>query len=314
MLSRFFKPLKVRTILFFSLSNIGDVVLTFPVFDALCEAYPQALFSVIVSAKGKAFFEKNPRVKKVYIFEKQSAVHEKVRWLHDLRREKFDLVVDLRNSLLPFLTRSHRRTRPVFAGEASGHMRDKHLCRLKTVLKDVPLPQSRHALSFSKEEELSAGSLLMGLKDFAIVAPGAADGKKRWIPEGFVKVIRYLMKEAGVPVVVLGDRHDAKAAAPILKEISGGILNLCGATSLKELAFIISKARVAVVNDSGIMHLASYMNIPTVALFGPTDPERYGPWGKGAHVVQSLSGRMVDIEPIEVITALSKAMTHGSRV
>jgi len=147
----------------------------------------------------------------------------------------------------------------------------------------------------------------LGVKNFVVVAPGAADGKKRWTEEGFTDVIRYLRQGFTGSVVVLGDRKDARIAAQILKNIPGGIVNLCGLTSLKELSYIISQARLAVVNDSGIMHLASYFDVPTVALFGPTDPGRYGPWGKNARIVRSFSGRMIDIESREVIAAIHKA-------
>ncbi|MBF0593677.1 MAG: glycosyltransferase family 9 protein [Candidatus Omnitrophica bacterium] len=304
MLSRLFAPAKVRSVLFISLSNIGDVVLTFPVFDALCEAYPDALFSVIVSAKAKAFFEGNPRVKRVHILEKQTGIPSKVRWILELRRDKFDLVVDLRNSMLPFLTRSRRRTRPVFAGESVGHMRDKHLRRLQTVLKDIPLPQNRHALFWDKSEKLAVDGLLAGCARFVIVAPGAADDRKRWTDSGFVEVIRYLKDVRGLNVILVGDRKDAGIAGGILKSVPDGVVNLCGRTSLKELALVLSKARLAVVNDSGIMHLASYLNIPTVALFGPTDPLVYGPWGKKACVVRSASGRMSDLAMDDVLNAV----------
>ncbi len=309
MLSRFFKPLKVRTILFISLSNIGDVILTFPVFDALCEAYPDALFAVVVSPKAKFFFEGNPRVKKVYILEKQAGIRAKVRWLADLRREKFDLVVDMRNSMLPFMVRSRRRTYPVFSGERTGHMRDRHLRRLRTVLKDIPLARDRHVLHSVKGEEESALALLKGIRGFVLVAPGAADARKQWTPDGFAQVVRYLINEVNVPVVIAGDRKDAKSAELVLKDISSGVLDLCGKTSLKELAYVVSKARLAVVNDSGVMHLASYLDIPTVALFGPTDPDLYGPWGKNSRWLRSPSGRMADLSPRMVVDAVSGELT-----
>jgi heptosyltransferase-2 len=305
MLSRFFKPSKVRTILFISLSNVGDVVLTFPVFDALCQAYPDALFAVVVSPKGKSFFEGHPRVRQVHILEKQAGLAGKVRWLRELRREKFDLVVDLRNSMLPFLTRARRRTRPVFAGESQGHMRDKHLHRLKTVLRDIPLSTGRFALHWTKEESAAAMALLRGASEFAVVAPGAADDKKRWTPQGFVDVIRHLTQEMKMTVIVVGDRRDGKFAAQILKGLPGGVMNLCGITSLKTLAFVMSRARLALVNDSGALHLASYLNVPTVALFGPTDHRRYGPWGSRGRVVHSASGRMDDVRSSDVIEAVS---------
>ncbi|MBF0386810.1 MAG: glycosyltransferase family 9 protein [Candidatus Omnitrophica bacterium] len=291
------------------MSNIGDVILTFPVFDALAEAYPQALFSVVVSPKAKSFFEGHKRVKRVHILEKQSGVRAKVQWLSDLRREKFDLVVDMRNSMLPFLVRSRRRTRPVLLGESNGHMRDRHLRRLRTALKNIPLARDRHSLYGAKGEEQAAGLLLHGLKNFVLLAPGAADARKQWTSAGFSQVIRFLVNDAQVPVVLVGDRKDLKFAEQVMSYGPVGVLNLCGKTSLKELAFILNQARLAVVNDSGVMHLASYLDIPTIALFGPTDPDLYGPWGKKAFCLRSPTGRMADIGPRMVIDVIARELT-----
>lgn len=308
MLSGFFKPMKVRSVLFISLSNIGDVVLTFPVFDALCENYPQAIFSVVISPKAKSFFDEHPRVKKVHILEKQAGVKAKVKWLSDLRREKFDLVVDLRNSFLPFMVRSRHRTRPVFAGEQKGHMRDRHLRRLSTVLKGIPLARDRHALYRSGTQETSALAKLKGFRKFVMLAPGAADARKQWPVEGFSQVIRFLLSELKVPVVIVGDRKDAKIVSQHIDVENDNILNLCGQTTLKELAVCIAQARLALVNDSGIMHLASYLDIPTIALFGPTDPQLYGPWGRKSTWLRAASGRMLDITPRQVIEAIAREL------
>jgi ADP-heptose:LPS heptosyltransferase len=63
-------------------------------------------------------------------------------------------------------------------------------------------------------------------------------------------------------------------------------LNLCGRTSLVQLAELFRRCSFAIVNDSAPMHLASYLNVPVLALFGPTDPQKYGPWGENSHMIK----------------------------
>ena len=307
MLSRLFKRSDPRTILFISLSNIGDIILTFPVFDALCDAYPQALFSIVVSAKGKSFFEGHPRVQRIHVLAKHHGLREKVRWLSELRRQKFDLIVDLRNSMLPFLARGRRRTLPVLLGEGQGHMREKHLRRVKQILGTIPLARDRQALYWDQKDDHMVSGLLNGFRDYIVLAPGAADNKKRWPEERFTGLIHSLMAEKSRKIVLVGDHNDAKISEKILASLPGGVLDLCGRTSLKELGLVLKQARLAIVNDSGIMHLASYIDTPVIALFGPTDPRCYGPWGKNGVLVRSSSGRMADLEVNDVIHAVIKA-------
>lgn len=108
-------------ILFITLSNIGDVILTFPVFDALHERFPDARISVVLGPKAKALFEGNPFVDQLVVFDKRSTLKEKWRWLRELRRERFDLVVDLRNSMMPYLVRRSGVSRPSAPFKKPGH-------------------------------------------------------------------------------------------------------------------------------------------------------------------------------------------------
>jgi heptosyltransferase III len=280
-----FKNKKIERILFISLSNVGDIVLTFPVFDALREMFPSARISVVVGPKGRSFFEGNPHVDELIIYNKRSSWPEQWQWLLKLRVHSFDLVVDLRNSFLPFLIKARHRTWPVF-GRAKVHMKEKHLGRLTSIVGALPTVHHRYAITPSKRDKGTAQHLLMGVTDLVLIAPGAADHRKRWSEEGFFKVITFLVKERGQKVVVVGDLKDKAVITRILKEVPSGVFNLCAMTSLTELACVVDHCKAAVVNDSGVMHLCSYYNVPTVSLFGPTDPFFYGPWSKESRVVR----------------------------
>ncbi len=298
---------KTERILLVSLSNIGDIVLTFPVFDSLRESFPKAEITVIVGPKGKDFFITNPHVFRTVIYEKSMTWWEKSRWLSGLRRQAFDLIVDLRNSMLPFLLRSRFSTRPE-GRSVRCHMKDKHLLRLRSVLQDPATPRDKYSVCLSDQDRREAGQAINGMEGFVLVAPGAAHPAKRWNEEGFAGVIRHLTGTKENPVVVVGDNNDLPIAERILRDIPGGFINLCSRTTLTRLACIVSRAKLAVTNDSGIMHLASYFNIPTLALFGPTDPFLYGPWSDAKEVIRN-SGTMDSISPDEVIRALDRMLT-----
>ena len=296
-------------ILLISLSNIGDVILTFPVFDALRERFPHAKIAVVVGPKARPLMEGNPCMDRLFVFEKRSTLKEKWDWLKILRRERFDLVVDLRNSMIPFFVRGRKATRPAFPLRKVGHMKDEHFSRLKLIVKDVLPAKGRYALYDDKEDRLGAQAHLLGIKDYIVVAPGAADDRKRWPLDRFAKMITYLVKMCHAQVVVVGDQKDGRAAQLMFRKLPNGVINVCGSTTLRELAAILKGAKLALLNDSGIMHMASYCNIPVIALFGPTDPLRYGPWSDRSLAIRR--GKSMDTILVEdVCSALDTFLSH----
>ncbi len=124
MFSRLSKRSKVEKILLVSLSNIGDVILTFPVFDVLRERFPDAEISVVVGPKAKGLLEDNPHIYRLYVYDKRAGVAEQWRWLKSVRSQSFDVVVDLRNSMMPFLVKGRVVTPPVLGRQMRCHMKD----------------------------------------------------------------------------------------------------------------------------------------------------------------------------------------------
>ncbi|NTV29357.1 MAG: glycosyltransferase family 9 protein [Candidatus Omnitrophica bacterium] len=297
---------RVGRILLVSLSNIGDIVMTFPVFDALRATFPGAEISVVVGPKGKTFFCDNPHVQRVIVFDKRMPPSDKWRWLLQLRRQRFDLLVDLRNSMLPFLLGTRYSTRPVMVS-VPGHMKERHMLRLISVVPHSVLPGERYAGYLSGQELRQAKGTVYGQNGFVVFAPGAADQRKRWNEDGFTKVIQHVTERLGHRVVVVGDRRDRPVVERILRDVSGGVINLCGFTTLRELSGVVRLASLVVANDSGIMHLASYFDIPIIALFGPTDPLLYGPWSSRAEVVRK-GELMADIKVEDVLKALDSCL------
>ncbi len=272
----------IKRILVISLSNIGDAILTFPVVDALINAYPNAEVSVIVASKSKALFLYNPKLKNIFEYDKKINILDKLKWVLRLRREKFDLVIDLKNSAIPFILWPRYRTSVEIKKDENIHMKDKHIERLKTVYQGEIAFSPQHMLFLGEEDEARVNwllkSFIKGNERFVVMAPGSLNEFKRWDKEKFKEVARHVINHNKLKVVFIGDGSDKVIADFICDGLKESTLNLCGKTSLLQCAGIVKQATMALVNDSGPMHMASYFDKPVVALFGPSKVHQYGPW------------------------------------
>ena len=280
----------IRKILVISLTNLGDVILSFPVIDILKENFPGAELSVVVGPKARDLFQGNPHIQNVYIFNKQQSGFKKFSWVMNLRKEKFDFVIDLRNTAIPFFLNPKYRTSSQVVKSKAPHMRQKHLNRLNSFFLFPLESKNRYALSIVDDVRRSVDALLQAAgaegRKFVVVSPGAANQFKRWTPEGFAAVCDELICSLAVKIVFVGDRNDCDAAAAVAERMKESAVNLCGKTSLLELADLLRRSFFVIANDSAVMHLASYCDIPTIAIFGPTDPRKYGPWSSRRRVVR----------------------------
>jgi ADP-heptose:LPS heptosyltransferase len=118
-------------------------------------------------------------------------------------------------------------------------------------------------------------------------------------------------------VVLFGGAEDAEHGARIAAGLSLPCLDLCGRTGLLQAAALLQRMRLFVGNDSGLGHLAAAVDIPTVTVFGPGDPQRYHPWNRRGTWLRSPTGRIADLPATEVADAatalLERSFTDGRR-
>jgi heptosyltransferase-2 len=291
----FFRPIKdksqIKSILVISLSNIGDLIVTMPVIDILKRDFPDADLSVVVGPRPAPALDGNPHIHKVYVFDKHQTGLQKLAWVRHLRKTKFDLVVDLRHSAIPFMIPACYRTSPFLFRGRKTHMKIQHLNRLKSIYPFESESRERYGLYISEEDKRHVDSLLQGRvidgERFVVMCPGAADRKKRWTPEGFARVSDELIKLYQLKIVFVGNKEDWEITENIFTQMKHSAFNFCGQTTLTQLAELLKRSFFAILNDSGIMHMASYFNVPVVTLFGPTDPDIAAPWGPKGCVVKS---------------------------
>jgi len=281
-------------ILFITLSNIGDVILTLPVLDFMMESLPDSKFTVMVSARPKEIFENNPLLERVIIYDKHSPLKDKIKLFFELKKEKFDIVIDLRNTLFGRLLPSRYKAHQfLLKSKNIRHMRDLHILKVIYPYTDLSSTRNleRQALYISSHdhnyiERILRENRIAQTDKIIAVSAGARNLIKRWPKEKFVELIDKMIEEINAKVVLIGDKADEPINKYIAAHSKYESLDLSGRTTSVQAAALLEKVSFLVTNDSTNLHLASYLNVPVVAVFGPTDEAKYGPWSSDCAVAK----------------------------
>ena len=286
--------IKIKKILFFTLTNIGDVILTLPSLDYLKDKFKDASFTVLSGPNASVLFSGDARVSENITYDKHAPFRQKLALFNRLKRENFDVIIDLRDTAFRWFTGAkYKNPYIINVPKRIRHLKLRHLYKTLAAFKetdrifDIKIPPQ----SINLEEKImsSAGDLLAKYKlsfdsEYIIVAPGARSSTKRWLTQGFIRVCHALMKQYSV--VLIGDKNDSAVTLDINKHIKFGCIDLGNQTSLLEAIAILKKAKLVICNDSAILQLASYFNMPTLAIFGPTDENKYGPYSDVSAVMR----------------------------
>jgi heptosyltransferase-2 len=152
-------------------------------------------------------------------------------------------------------------------------------------------PAARSA-GLDRFRKLGLGEVVIG------VSPGAAYGTaKRWLPERFAESANQVARELGASVAIFGSKDERALCESVAASIATSVKNFAGETTLAEFIDLAAACRVYLTNDSGAMHIASALGVPTVAVFGATDDLATGPTGRLAKVVR---------EPVECSPCLKR--------
>nr|WP_267874856.1 lipopolysaccharide heptosyltransferase II [Duganella aquatilis] len=143
------------------------------------------------------------------------------------------------------------------------------------------LPRPRLAASAAQIAEVQQRHGIDPARPLVAMAPGAEfGGAKRWPAGHFASLAKaVLARDPSTQIALLGSPKDQQACAEVAAELpAGAAFNLAGATSLAEAIALIARAAAVVANDSGLLHIASALNRPVLALYGPTDPDHAPPF------------------------------------
>ena len=298
-----------KNILIIKLSAIGDVVHALPVAHALKTCFPAAKISWIVEKAAYDLLSGNPYLDEIIIFEKpkfktlSGLLTNAPGFINFLRRKNFDLTLDLqglfKSSVIATLSGASKRlvyenaregskilSQRIIGEHASGHVVERYLDVVRALGCQAADPA--FSVFLNPEETERAEQILQNVrldreKPYIVLALGANWPNKKWPIQNFAALCDRIYAKGSTPVAV-----GAKGDLPLFEELAAAAhrlpVNLVGKTTLKELAYVIRKASAFVGGDTGPMHLAAALGTRVVALMGPTDANRNGPYGKGHQV------------------------------
>jgi heptosyltransferase-2 len=287
---------------------IGDVIFALPVLESLKTDFPGAEIWLAAQNSVKDIFSGGEFAERVIPLPGSRTLRGLRAEARDLRRQAFDLGILLTNSLgsalvfrlagIPdrwgyrsdgrglLLTRSVPRKNT----DPPAHMVRYYLGLLEGLGLRTNRPEI--SLTVSEEEKARAGRELAGRgadagRPLVILNPGAAHGPaKRWPVSRFAETARLLQERTGADIAITGAAGDAGLAAAVAAPLGRKPIDFTGATTLRGLLGIMSRAAVILTNDTGPMHLANALRVPVVAVFGPTDPRVTAPFFSPATVLK----------------------------
>jgi heptosyltransferase-1 len=321
-------------------SSLGDVVQALPVLRLLKLHWRDAEIFWWVDSANAPLLEGDPDLAGVVRFERRrwaSPVHwpemfRSVRWM---RAQNFDLVIDLqclaRSGAFAWLANGKFLVGLDEVREGARGFYDLAVPRRNfhthavdwylSVLPPLGVPIHDHFVWLPEQPAVAAGmdrkwpGFFASNPQWIALQPGARWNNKRWPVQHFAELARALgptYPEARF--AVLGGRDDAPLGEIIRQAAPKKTLNLCGATSLPEMVEWLRRCDLMITNDTGPMHVAAALGKPLVALFGPTEPRRTGPYGQLENVLRldlpcspCLKSRCHYEKPEECLKALSPA-------
>ncbi len=309
-----------ETILVRATNWVGDAVMSLPALRALREAYPRARISILARPWVADVYRRESFCDELIPYTART-LGEKWAAARVLRQRRFETAVLLQNAFeaaaIAYLAdiperigyardgRGFLLTRAIpvpRAGEIPRHERFYYLELLMRAGIVSEAPSSSEIRLEGASAARAAGLdrfRQLGFRDVIGVSPGAAYGSaKRWLPERFAESANRVASELGSAVAIFGSKGERDLCAAVARSIAAPVQNFAGETSLAEFIDLAAACRVYLTNDSGAMHIASALGVPTIAIFGATDDKATGPTGPLAKVVR---------EPVECSPCLKRA-------
>jgi heptosyltransferase I len=357
---------RLERLLVVRLGSMGDIIHTLPAVATLRQAFPNAIIGWAVEQRWASLLSsqaalKGPRSPEKPLADMVHTVdtlgwrrapfsHETCRAVRravkELRELRYEVAIDFqgawKSAFLAQLSRAPRRLGFMQPREkpatlfythqvaATGrHIVEQNISLATEVcgpgLRPAPQEEICFPLPYDPAAERACELRLRehGLHSFAIVNPGAGWGAKCWPAERYAEVVRAVGVHGLRSIVNFGPGEEDLARE--VEHHAGGAA-IAISSSVADLIALTRRARLLVGGDTGPMHLAAALGIPVVALFGPTDPARSGPYGNRAIVLRSEASRtttshrpepeagLLQITAAEVIAAARWLLAQSAEV
>lgn len=297
-------------------SSFGDVIHALPVLNGLRQRFPHARISWLVANSCAGLLEGHPALDEVIRFDRKHygrlgrdwrASLDFINFVGDLRSRRFDLVVDLQGLFRSgfFALAAGARHRIGFAnarefGWAFYNHRvqvdnpDMHAVERNYLFAEalgfaaIPIRFNLPVRADARESvrQLLAQNGIQPGEAYVVAGPGTRWETKQWPARHFATALSSIASQHALPIVLTGMVDERAVVDQVAAATAGHVVNLAGRTSLQELIALVEGCRVALMNDSGPMHLATALNKPVVAVYGPTSAARTGPYGRGENVAR----------------------------
>jgi heptosyltransferase-3 len=272
-------------ILFVTATRIGDAVLSTGLLFHLIHRFPGARLTIAAGPVAAPLFEAVPGLDRLIVLRKRRFSLHWLALYGRTRGRRWDLVVDLRGSVLAWLLRAGERR-----VMAKGNPREHRVRQLARLIGLDPPPNP--AIWTASHHDRAAEALVPPGGPVLAIGPAANWRGKEWRAERFAELARRLTMPdapfATARVTVLAAAHERAQAAPLLAALpSGRAIDLVGKTDLLTAAAVLRRCALFIGNDTGLMHIAAAAGTPTLGLFGPSPVEQYAPWGRFTAVAHS---------------------------
>ncbi len=287
---------EINKILIIKPRGIGDIILSTIVLDNLTQHFPNAKIDYLVESFAKEVLENIPLINKVLTFDKSEFI---LKTIFKIRKEKYDLILDLwsnpKTAQLTFFSgadyragfsyRGRKYAYNIFGTSERGnyHSAFHNLDLLKPL--NVKLHSNKIHFNINSDSESFANNFfnennLTNKLTIGIIPSGGWDSK-RCPSDKWINICRELIQNLKCNILVLWGPGDEKDAQQIKSSINSECI-LAPSTSLSKMSGLISKCNLIIANDSGPMHISAALGVPTLGLFGPTDPQKHGPFSSNS--------------------------------
>lgn len=280
------KELKPHHILIIQTAFIGDIIMSTPVVQAVCDYWPDAVVDLVARPETAILFKHHPRIRRVYTLDKsnhKSKYESLMDLVKQVRPVKYNLAFSLQSSLTSsfLMILSGIKVRVGFYCQKlltikikppkGLHSRQRYLLFMKPFTEKV-FSDSTH-LYLTSEESAVADTILKNFNpgDSKIIgfAPGSVRETKKWPPSYWSELL-VLLKDRDFEIVFIGSPAERELCESIIRETGLNAYNAAGELTLLESAALIKKIDLLLCNDSAPLHLGNAVNTPVFAFFGPT--------------------------------------------
>ncbi|MBF0625885.1 MAG: putative lipopolysaccharide heptosyltransferase III [Magnetococcales bacterium] len=313
----------MRRALVILFANIGDVLLASPLFAVLKSHYPAMVVDALVNRGTETMLAGNPHIGTLHVLDRKARdggplarLREELRLLGAVRRGRYDLTIPLtggdRGLILGLLSGAGLRvgvgrrrrwlggmiqpaTHWVNHAHGGRHYVERHLDCLRRIGVFPRDPKDKQPRLYeSPAEGQAALDLVAGVapgfdlrRRFAVVHPTSRWMFKSWPAASMARLMAAMHGELGIPMILTSgpDAVEMVHVGQLRARLTVPVVDVAGRLTLGQLAGLIRRAALFVGMDSAPMHMAAAVGTPLVAVFGPSCPGDWGPWGAAAGVV-----------------------------